>query len=141
MNANESILADLTDDQCARMKRLICAGKLDFDIHQTNPGEWSHDIGILVDHDDLTAAISDETNASDGQTHNVPAEVRQSLVLAVEDIGSALGLLREASTEPTEQLAKIVADDAVEILGHLEAQFSALTAKLAMWTASSDAEN
>jgi hypothetical protein len=56
----DEILADLTDDQCDAMKRLIITGKLDFTIHSTNPGTWSHDIGISVDHDELMAAIRED---------------------------------------------------------------------------------
>ncbi|MBB5351097.1 hypothetical protein HNR46_001331 [Haloferula luteola] len=61
MNDTEETLADLTDEQCDAVKRLIIAGKLDFAIHSTNPGTWSHDIGISVDHDEMMAALQEET--------------------------------------------------------------------------------
>lgn len=53
-------LDDLTNEQLKAMVRLIKAGKLDFEVHSTNPGHWSHDIGISVDHDDLMGAIARE---------------------------------------------------------------------------------
>jgi hypothetical protein len=50
-------LEELTDEQLAKMVKLIKSGKLDFEIHRTNAGHWSHDIGISVDHDELMEAI------------------------------------------------------------------------------------
>jgi hypothetical protein len=64
MNATEKDpdqLAELTDSQLETMVRLIKTGKLDFEIHRTNPGHYSHDIGISIDHDDLMAAIAKES--------------------------------------------------------------------------------
>jgi hypothetical protein len=73
-------LDDLTEEQLTSLTRLIKTGKLYFEIHSTNPGHWSHDIGISVDHDDLMAAI-----AGENEPKRVPdlGSIRE-LVVAVE---------------------------------------------------------
>lgn len=53
-------LEDLTDDQLEAMIRLIRSGKLGFEVHRTNPGQWSYDLGISVDHDEFIEAIETE---------------------------------------------------------------------------------
>lgn len=55
-------LADLTDDQVTAMVRLIKSGKLDFEVYSTDPGHYSHDISISVDHEELMAAIGSENS-------------------------------------------------------------------------------
>lgn len=50
-------LDELTDQQLEQMIELIKTGRLGFEVHRTSAGHWSHDIGILVDHDELMTAI------------------------------------------------------------------------------------
>lgn len=53
----EKQLEDLTETQVEAMIRLIKSGKLNFTVHSTNPGTYSHDIGIQVNHEELMAAL------------------------------------------------------------------------------------
>lgn len=53
-------LEDITEAQTNVMYRLIRAGKVDFEIHSTNPGHCSHDVSISVDHDELMEAIRED---------------------------------------------------------------------------------
>lgn len=66
-----------------------------------------------------------------------PAAVRVALAETVEDIGQALGLLREsvgAAERGRIQEAKLCGSDAVEILSSLETRFSQMAASLARWS-------
>lgn len=70
---------------------------------------------------------------------NIPTLVRRQLAETIEDIGSAMTLLREAGTDemnfnPTG--ARIVASDALELLSHLETRFSEMAAQLAKYSES-----
>ena len=70
-------------------------------------------------------------------TSTLPREVRGELADTIEDIGSAMTLLREAITDtdldniPGGQMC---ASDALEILSSLESRFSQMAAKLATWS-------
>ena len=66
-----------------------------------------------------------------------PREVRRELTETIEDIGSAMCLLREA-VDDTERGnlggGKMCGSDALEILSNLETRFSQMAAKLAIWS-------
>jgi hypothetical protein len=66
-----------------------------------------------------------------------PREVRRELAETIEDIGSAMCLLREA-VDDTESGnlggGQMCGSDALEILSNLETRFSQMAAKLAMWS-------
>lgn len=51
-------LPALTPEQEQQMKELIREGSLDFEMQTVNPGWWSYDIPILVDHDEFIEAIA-----------------------------------------------------------------------------------
>lgn len=64
-----------------------------------------------------------------------PREIRQQLADTIEDIGQAMGLLREAANDlddDNEGGAKLAASDALEIVASLETTFSDLAAKIAL---------
>jgi len=69
----------------------------------------------------------------------IPTQVRSKLADTIEDIGEAMGLLRE-SIEDAEHGniggSKLAASDALEIISTLESRFSQLTADLARWSES-----
>ena len=70
-------------------------------------------------------------------TSTVPREVRAELADTIEEIGQAMGLLREAITDTeagSVESAVLCGDDALEILSGLESKFSELAAKVAGWT-------
>jgi hypothetical protein len=70
-------------------------------------------------------------------TSTIPKNVRTELCNSVEEIGQAMGLLREAITENDNGNhggGQICASDAVEILAGLESKFSMMTAKLSTWS-------
>lgn len=63
-----------------------------------------------------------------------PNQIRKDLADTIEEIGQAMGLLREASDSIANGNAeggKMAADDALDILSDLEATFSALAARTA----------
>lgn len=70
-------------------------------------------------------------------TNILPAVIaaRAALANTIEEIGQAMGLLREAITDATEegnpQAAALCASDALEIIARLEATYSEITAQLA----------
>lgn len=67
----------------------------------------------------------------------VPRKVRQDLADSVEDIGSALGLLRESINDTDSGNlggGQMCASDALEILSTLETRFSQMAASLATWS-------
>lgn len=71
------------------------------------------------------------------QASAVPREVREALVETMEDIGQAMGLLREAAGDAEAGNligAKMSGSDALFILSELEGKFSAMAAKLAKWS-------
>ena len=66
-----------------------------------------------------------------------PRQVRAELADTIEEIGSAMGLLREAidDTETgNEPGGKMCASDALAILSELETRFAEMAAKLAKWS-------
>lgn len=66
-----------------------------------------------------------------------PNQIRRDLADTIEEIGSAMGLLREADDEFQNgnlQGSKMCASDALEILTGLEATFSALAARTAIFS-------
>lgn len=68
-----------------------------------------------------------------------PREIRRQLADTLEDIGQAMGLLREAANDiddDNEGGAKLAASDALEIVSSLEATFSDLSAKIARFSES-----
>jgi hypothetical protein len=71
-------------------------------------------------------------------THTqIITDIRLEVAGTIEEIGQALGLLREAADDTRRgsiESGRLCADDAVEILGALEVKFSELTAKLAKYT-------
>lgn len=70
-------------------------------------------------------------------TENIPTLVRSQLADTLEDIGSAMALLREAATDEVNnnpQGARIVASDALELLSNLETRFSEMAAQLAKYS-------
>lgn len=70
-----------------------------------------------------------------------PREVRANLADSLEDIGSAMGLLREAVNDADSgnvQGGKLCASDALEILSILESKFSQMAATLARWSEATD---
>jgi len=90
----EEILDDLTNEQCAAMKRLIVTGKLDFEIHRTNPGTWSHDIGISVDHEEFMAATKKESRQSSANDRTISDLIKE----------------RDRAEEWADKLASAIAD-------------------------------
>lgn len=70
-------------------------------------------------------------------TINTPNQVRKDLADTIEEIGQAMGLLRESDDElqnGNHGGAFMCASDALEILSSLEATFSALAARLAIFS-------
>lgn len=75
------------------------------------------------------------------QAAAVPREVRAELVETMEEIGQAMGLLREATGDAeagNEIGAKMSGSDALFILSELEGKFSALAVKLGRWSESGE---
>ena len=71
----------------------------------------------------------------------IPRAVREELADTLEDIGSAMTLLRESVSDAdagNEQGAKLCGSDALELLGSLEARFSQMAGRLAMWSESAE---
>jgi hypothetical protein len=67
---------------------------------------------------------------------SIPAAVRQDLADSIEEIGQALGLLRESIADADHgniPSAQLCASDALEIVSSLETRYSQLAAKLATW--------
>ncbi len=67
----------------------------------------------------------------------MPREIRRELTETIEEIGQAMGLLREAvnDTEAGNQAGgQLCGHDAVEILANLESKFSDMTARLVRWS-------
>ncbi len=68
---------------------------------------------------------------------NTPNQIRRDLADTIEEIGNAMCLLREAADDHANGNhagACIVASDALEILSGLEATFSALAARTAIFS-------
>jgi len=66
----------------------------------------------------------------------VPKAIRSELADTIEDIGSALGLLREATNDAelgNMHMAKNAADDALDLISELEGKFSKIGQQLAIW--------
>lgn len=73
------------------------------------------------------------------KSKSIPREVRDQLADTLEDIGSAMGLLRESSDDADRGNvpgAKMCASDALEIISGLESRFSVIAAYLANWSES-----
>ena len=67
----------------------------------------------------------------------IPATVRETLADTLEDIGTAMTLLRESATDAStgnHSGSRIVASDALEILSSLELRFSQMAARLAAYS-------
>ena len=67
----------------------------------------------------------------------IPNQIRRDLADTIEEIGQAMGLLREASDERANgntDGAKMCASDALDILSGLETTFSALAARTAIFS-------
>ena len=70
-------------------------------------------------------------------TTSIPNQIRKDLADTIEEIGQAMGLLREADDELTNNNdtgAWRCASDALEILSALETTYSALAARLAIFS-------
>jgi hypothetical protein len=68
---------------------------------------------------------------------NTPNQIRRDLADTIEEIGQAMGLLREAaddSANGNEDASKLCASDALDILSALESTFSALAARTATYS-------
>lgn len=68
---------------------------------------------------------------------SIPREVRDQLADTIEEIGSAMGLLREADDDVKRGNVtggKMAASDALEIISTLESNFSVIAAYLARWS-------
>jgi hypothetical protein len=66
-----------------------------------------------------------------------PREIRRELADTIEDIGQAMGLLREAvnDTDAGNEIGgQMCGSDALAILAGLESSFSDMAARLAAWT-------
>jgi hypothetical protein len=72
-------------------------------------------------------------------TCDIIRDVRCEMTDAIEEIGQALGLLREACGDCDDnnniQGAQMAAADAANILGELEEKFSSMAARVARWSA------
>jgi hypothetical protein len=67
----------------------------------------------------------------------IPSQIRADLCDSIEDIGSAMGLLRESITDADSgslQSAQLCAADALEIIAALSSKFSELADSLATWS-------
>lgn len=67
----------------------------------------------------------------------VPAFIRAELADTIEDIGSAMCLLRESINDTNSGLlhsAKIAASDALELISELESKFAKMGQQLAIWS-------
>jgi hypothetical protein len=76
-------------------------------------------------------------------TSDIPREIRHQLADTLEDIGQAMGLLRETCDDldgGNPEGGAMCASDAQEILGNLEATYSSLSARLANFVAASNGE-
>ena len=70
-------------------------------------------------------------------TPTIPATVRLTLIEAIEEIGTAMTLLRESDADANagnHPGSQIVASDALEILANLEVSFSQMAARLATYS-------
>ena len=68
---------------------------------------------------------------------NIPNLVRAQLANTIEEIGQAMGLLRESATDfenGDTQGATICASDALEIIAELESKYSELASTLAKFS-------
>ena len=73
--------------------------------------------------------------------HQIPNQIRKDLADTIEEIGQAMGLLREAADDAGNgnlPAAGLCASDALEILSGLESTFSALAARCATFADHSD---
>lgn len=67
----------------------------------------------------------------------VPREIRRELTETIEEIGQAMGLLREATSDTDAGNlcgGQMCGHDAVEILATLESKFSDMAARLIRWS-------
>lgn len=77
------------------------------------------------------------TKANPANKVSAPNKIRKDLSDTFEEIGSAMGLLREADDEFTNgnrEGSKMCASDALDLLSGLEATFSALAARTAIFS-------
>jgi len=68
---------------------------------------------------------------------SIPLQIRAELADTLEDIGGAMTILRESNDDiksNREDVAKICASDALELIASLETRFAEITAKLARWS-------
>lgn len=68
---------------------------------------------------------------------NTPNDIRRDLADTIEEIGQAMGLLREAADDHANSntaASKLCASDALDILSGLESTFSALAARTAIYS-------
>lgn len=68
---------------------------------------------------------------------DVPLQIRAELADNIEEMGQAMGLLRESAADRAMgnvNGAQICASDAVEILSSLECKFADMAARLCAWT-------
>jgi len=97
------------------------------------PGSMVYKNFVALSQEDFNAMTSRE------EFHALslaPREIRFELFETIEDIGSAIGLLREAINDTTAgaiQSGKMCGNDALEIISFLEIRFSNIVAKLARW--------
>jgi len=67
----------------------------------------------------------------------IPRQIRAELSDTIEDIGSAMTLLREAITDADSgslESAQLCASDALELVSNLETKFSQIAATLSSWS-------
>jgi hypothetical protein len=97
------------------------------------PGSMVYKNFVALSQEDFNAMTSRE------EFHALslaPREIRGELSDTIEDIGSAMGLLREAINDTTAgaiQSGKMCGNDALEIISLIEIRFSNIVAKLARW--------
>jgi hypothetical protein len=68
---------------------------------------------------------------------NVPLLIRAELADSIEEMGQAMGLLRESVADHelgNVNGAQICASDAVELISGLESKFADMAARLCAWT-------
>ena len=74
----------------------------------------------------------------------IPREVRSQLADSIEDIGQAMGLIREAIADCEHgnvEGGKMCGSDALEIVSGLECKFSEIAARLARWSDGGDGDD
>lgn len=71
-------LEDLTEKEVLAMVRLIKSGKLDFEVHSTNPGHYSHEVSISVDHEDLMALLATQKKTAGRKSRRTKSSSKKS---------------------------------------------------------------